>query len=739
LFLETLERFGRGEDFELSEVGRGIRKNGETFEAEIFASPIDAGAQRLLYANMRDVSEHRRAQAAMRSRKDELEALFNALPDLYFRMRADGTILDYHACSSDELYVPPEVFLGRRIQDVLPPDLARLTQAKLSEFLATRKPMAYEYELEIQGRPTPFEARLLPLGDSGDIVTLVRNIAERRRAEQRLRQAATVFESTTEGVFITDSMGEILEINRAFTQITGYGPEEAIGKTPNLLRSGRHDESFYRRLWDALGEEGRWQGEVWNRRKNGEIYPQWLSISRVQNEPGETLNYVAVFSDISSLRHSQEQLEYLAHHDPLTDLPNRLLFTARLEHALATVMRRHKQLAVLFLDLDRFKIVNDSLGHSVGDKVLKRVAHRLASVVRHEDTVARLGGDEFIVLLEDLASASGASEVAEKLIHALEEPFSTDGHDLFLSVSVGISLAPDDGRDVDTLVRNADTAMYKAKSTGRGTYQFYESHLTATAFERVVLESHLRRALERQEFRLAYQPQVHMPSGRIVGAEALLRWEHPDMGLVMPDRFLPLLEESGLILPVGEWILDTACRQAARWRAAGLQLERLAVNLAGIQIERYGLEDVIQRLLEETGLEPSVLEIEITENLFMQDPERVVQVLDRLRALGVQIAIDDFGTGYSSLAYLKRLPIDKLKIDRSFIRDIPGDTDDEAITRAIIGLARTLRLNVIAEGVENQAMVEFLTKEGCDLAQGFRYGAPMDAATFATLLDPRSS
>ena len=557
------------------------------------------------------------------------------------------------------------------------------------------------------------------------------DVTEQVRAEARLRQAASVFSSTEEGVVITDPGGVIIDVNPAFTEITGYSRAEAIGKNPRILRSDRQDAAFYAALWQSLNATGRWQGEIWNRRKSGEIYPEWLTINAVRDEDAQLVNYVAVFSDISGIKQSQAQLAHLAHHDPLTDLPNRLLFHDRLGHALSRADRDGSQLAVLFIDLDRFKHINDSLGHLAGDGLLQEVARRLTGAVRREDTVARMGGDEFTLLLEDLRRPEDAAVLARKLLEALGDPYAIAGRELFVTASVGISLYPRDGQSAEELVRNADAAMYQAKDAGRNGYHFYTPQLTAAALQRVHLEADLRRALGRGELVVHYQPQIELGSGRLIGAEALVRWRHPEQGLIAPDRFIHLAEDTGLIIELGELVLRAACRQAMDWLASGVPIERIAVNVSAQQVQRSDFVGTVRDVLADTGLPPRHLELEVTETFIMGQAEEGIRALHQLREMGVRLAVDDFGTGYSSLGYLKRLPIHMLKIDRSFVSELHGDSEDLAIAKAVIALGRTLGLQVIAEGVEHDDQAGLLLAEGCHYAQGYLFGRPLEGADFA--------
>ncbi|TFW18026.1 bifunctional diguanylate cyclase/phosphodiesterase [Duganella callida] len=552
------------------------------------------------------------------------------------------------------------------------------------------------------------------------------DITERKEAEEKLRLSATVIEHIADGVVVLDAEGTIVAVNPAFTLITGYSEAEALGRDRTLTRSGRHEAGFYEQMWQDQLEKGFWRGELWSQRKNGDMYLEFLTVSAVRDPRGKTTHYVGVFSDITKAKESQDKLDHLAHHDPLTGLPNRLLFHDRLQHALQRASRDGEQLALLFIDLDRFKNVNDTLGHHIGDELLKQVARALQDRLREGDTLARLGGDEFIVLLENIENQYGASQVAEKLVQMFEQPFMVAGHELFVTCSVGISLFPDDAADLNMLIRNADVAMYQAKARGRNGYSFYAPSMTGEGVERLRLETFLRRSIEKEEIFLNYQPQVQIDTGRLVGVEALVRWNHPELGLIPPIRFIPLAEDTGFINQLGKWVLHEACRQMVRWQEAGLHVPKIAVNLSAKQFERGSIVNMVADILRETGLEPQRLQLEVTESVIMNTGDAMVFIND-LHSIGVALAIDDFGTGYSSLAYLKQLPVQTLKIDRSFIKDISTDVNDEAIAIAIIQLGKSMNLSVIAEGVETEEQAGFLLRHGCNLAQGYYYSRPLTA------------
>lgn len=566
------------------------------------------------------------------------------------------------------------------------------------------------------------------------VVITMFDITESRQSEEALRLAASVFDHSVEAIMITDARRRILSVNKAFTGLTGFASEEVIGQTPAMLSVTHQGRNQYEETWRAAEEQGNWQGEVWQRRRDGSEFPEWLSIGAVRDRAGLISNYVAVFSDITERKASEARIAFLAHHDPLTGLPNRVLFQARLDQALARAERRNGRVALLFLDLDRFKTINDSLGHLSGDRLLQAVAQRLQNCVHDADTICRQGGDEFIIVLSEVADAEVPARVAEKILRRLAEPFDIDGHVLGTSFSIGISIYPEDGQHVDRLMKNADTAMYHAKESGRNTYRFFTERMNANALERLQLESLLRGALERNELTLYFQPQLNLHRGAVVGAEALLRWKSGLLGFLPPGRFIPVAEESGLIIPIGRWVLREACRQAAGWYRSGVRGVTVAVNISALQFRRDDIVANVAHALAEAGLPAELLELELTESLLMDQAEEMLETVQRLKRLGVRLSIDDFGTGYSSLSYLKRFAVDRLKIDQSFVRDIVEDPDDAAIVRAVIQLGRSLKLDVIAEGAETLAQIDFLMREGCCEAQGYYFCPPVSGEAFAAML-----
>ena len=545
-----------------------------------------------------------------------------------------------------------------------------------------------------------------------------------RENARELSLAAQVFESATEGIIVTDPDNRIVAVNPAFSEITGYSEQEALGNNPSFMASGNHKSDFYQMMWQRLLEDGSWQGEVWNRRKDGVLFPEWLSLSVVRADDGSVKNFIATLTDISLRKQSEERLRYLAEYDSLTDLPNRRLLADRATQAIRMARHNGQQLALLFVDLDRFKNINDSLGHDIGDRLLCVVGERLKKVVRDGDSVSRVGGDEFVVLCPEVNLPDQVANIAQRITQIVSAPIELEGHSLACTPSVGIAFFPEDGHDFETLYRNADAALYHAKAQGRNQYQFFTQKMNEEVSQRLAMENALRLGIQREELRLVYQPQYCIGSRNIRGVEALVRWQHPEQGLVPPNEFIPLAEESGLILPLGEWVMKEACSQGKAWLDQGYIEIEMAVNVSAMQF-RYGLVALVERVLQESGFPARLLVIEVTESILMEDAEQAAQILRELKQLGVWIALDDFGTGYSSLSYLKRFPLDKLKIDQAFIRDLPNVSEDIAITSSIIALARNLKLLTVAEGVETESQLAFLNEQGCQIAQGYLLDKPL--------------
>jgi diguanylate cyclase (GGDEF)-like protein/PAS domain S-box-containing protein len=645
----------------------------------------------------------------------------------------EGTIADANAAAAEMLGCQLDQLLGRPLGTLGLADGDALLASLNADAQISDAPLRRcETQLHRQNHgalPIDLTHRVAIVDGTHFGVLLGRDASARMAAESQLRLAARVIARSGEGIIIADADGRIIDVNSAFENITGYSREESIGRNPNFLSSGRQDSAFYAKMWQALNGEGFWQGEIWNRRKNNEVFPEWLSLSAIRDDAGVVTNYVATFSDVTEARAREARIQHMAHHDFLTGLPNRFLLTDRFRQVAAAAERNNSRFAVLFIDLDRFKNVNDTLGHSVGDQLLRDVAARLGSMVRGTDTISRQGGDEFLVLLGEIDAPEAAAMVARKLMQVLSEPFVLDGHPVTMTPSIGIAISPEDGSDLDSLLKHADLAMYDAKQQGRNNYQFFRREMNARSLELLLMESDLRQALRKSEFELHYQPQISVKDGRPLGLEALLRWRHPERGLVSPADFIPMAEETGLILPIGQWVLNTACQQLAQWRANGWPDLCVAVNLSAAQFRQQDLLGQVKMALSAAHLPAEALELEVTESILMIDADGTAKMLHALNAMGVRLSIDDFGTGYSSLAYLKRFSVSTLKVDRSFVQGIGSDNEDAAICTAIIGLARSLRLSVVAEGVETQAQYDWLAKAGCHIIQGYFTGRPAPAAT----------
>ncbi len=594
----------------------------------------------------------------------------------------------------------------------------------------------FELHDKRDGAFNPYDVELLEGLAAGAAVALenAQILLERSEMEQSLRQARSLYENSSEGMVITSTEPEILAVNPAFSHITGYSEAEVLGRNPRILQSGRHNQAFYAEMWRALTEEGVWRGEIWNRRKSGEIYPEWLTISAVLNPAGETSHYVSVLSDISVLKRSQERMEYLAHHDALTGLPNRLLCRIRLQHALERAQRNARQVGVIFLDLDGFKDVNDSLGHPVGDELLKQVAQRLEARIRKEDTVARFGGDEFLLILEEINEPQAVALVAESVLRALNEAFMLGEHEVFISASMGVSLYPQDGANNTTLMKHADLALYRAKAEGKNNYQFFSLSLAVGVGERIKLEAELRHAVERNELSIIYQPLVRVASGEVIALEAMLRWQHPEYGRVSPERFIPIAEQTGLIVPIGEWALGQACHQLQRFHGEGYSGLRVAVNLTSRQLQRGRVAQVIPQILRQAGLIPGNLVLELTEQAFFDQERDASDALAELRNQGVHLTVDSFGTGFASITYLRRHLADTLKFDCSMVAKLNMDAKLRCVVEGMFSIGKGLGYRVQAKGVETRAQLAFLREAGCEVAQGYLYSPALVATDMSALL-----
>ena len=708
-----------------------ITKYGEFRDIEWYDKTLrdDSGKAIGLLAIGQDITDKLRVQRELVKNEQQFRNLVEMTSDVVWEIDNELRITYVSPQIEQELGFPADSFIGKQPLDMMS---ATEKEKQISFFQSMiTDPRQFHREasllrkdnqeviVEVKGSPF-FDTSGNFLGYRG----INRDISARKIAEEQMRLSAMVLDNTLEGVMITDDQLNIIMVNPAFIKTTGYSEEEAIGQQPSLLSSGRHDLAFYKNLWKVLKTTGQWQGEIWNRRKDGDIYPEWLNISVIKDEQDNVINYAGVFSDITTQEHVRDRLHNLAYYDALTKLPNRELFHDRLQNALAQSRRQGSMVGLMFLDLDRFKNINDTLGHRAGDELLRAVAAKLQNSTRDMDTVSRLGGDEFTIILPAISGAEDAAKIAQKIIDSFSQSIRLDdGTELFSATSIGISIFPNDGENDEVLIKNADTAMYRAKAAGGG-YQFYTAEMSAQFTELMHLESELHKALDGDELSLAYQPQIDLKTGRLVGMEALARWYHPTLGWISPAKFIPIAEETGLIQQLGDWVIREACLQAAQWRVSIGDDWRMAVNISARQIRGKNLQAYIKKVLKETGVPGHMLELEFTESALIDNIDDIQQLIEKAKDDGIHLSIDDFGTGYSSLSYLKRFSIDKLKIDQSFVRDIVTDKNDASIVKTIINMGHNLDLIVIAEGVETAEQLKFLTENGCDEVQGYYFSPP---------------
>jgi diguanylate cyclase (GGDEF)-like protein/PAS domain S-box-containing protein len=719
------------------------RKDGGIINVEVSVVPLYLGDELVLFNSSRDITERKRAEKRISESENKYRLLIELAKDAIFLADAQShTIIDCNISATKLLGKPKDEIIGLHQSKIHPPEKIEYYQQIFRSHIESGKDIAEDVMvLHHEGYhiPVDIHASVFYLDDRQVVLGIFREISDRKRAEAEMRIAATAFESQ-EGMLVTDDAGVILRVNRAFTEITGYMADEVIGKSPKMLSSGYHDRQFYAEIRDCIANSGSWDGEIWDKRKNGEIFPQHLSITAVKNEAGSVTNYVATFIDITSSKAAEDEIRSLAFYDALTGLPNRRLLLDRLGQALATSLRSGRSGAVLFLDLDHFKILNDTMGHDVGDLLLIQVAERLKECVREGDTVARLGGDEFIVMLEDLSeestqAAAQVETISHKILTYLNQTYQLGKNEYRSASSIGIVIFNDDKFTQEDLLKQADIAMYQAKKSGRNTLRFFDQKMQEAISARVALERELRIALSEEQFQLHYQIQVDQ-FNRPIGAEVLLRWRHPEKGLLSPIEFIAVAEETGLILPIGLWVLDSACAQLMLWQQeARTEHLSLSVNVSAKQFRQDDFADQVRSMIARRRINTTKLKLELTESILMDNLEDTIMTMNVLRNLGVQFSLDDFGTGYSSLQYLKQLPLDQLKIDQTFVRDIVDDAHDRSIVRTIIAMANSLELNVIAEGVELIEQREILLNKGCTLYQGFLFGQPVSISEFENNLE----
>lgn len=703
---------------------RCIKKDGSTLWLNVTnsLSLTEKKKPKSLTCFVMDITKQINLEQEIISHEENFKVLYEEIPYAYQSLNEEGYIQNVNKKWLELTGYSKEEVIGKKFSSFISDDES-IVKNNFTRFKKNRYVNDVQYSFIKKDKSvilTSFNGQITEINDELRTHCILEDITNKNKIDKKLKLSDIVFENTTEGIIITNAKNIIVSVNKAFTDITHYSKEDICRKTPSMFKSGKHDQKFYTKLWESLHTNGFWKGEIYNRKKNGEIYIEWLNISTVKNSRNEITNYIAIFSDITKSKKSAEKIEYLAHHDSLTNLPNRLLLNARLEQSLERATQEQERLAVLFIDIDNFKIVNDSYGHSTGDELISLVAKRLQKDIRKNDTIARIGGDEFIIVIEDIKEQSNIEKIAGKILQEFEDPIELEKHNFDTTVSIGISIFPNNGFNTEDLIKHADTAMYSAKNSGKNQFKFYNNQMTSEIFEKIIMKQEIKDAIENDEFEVYYQPQIDIKQNKIIGAEALVRWNHKSLGLIHPSNFIPHAEETKLIIPLGKYVLKKACTFMKRLHEEKVLEEgRIAVNISGEQIKYSDISKTVINTISNTNLDPRYLEIEVTETFIMDDIDKSIAILHDLKNIGVTLSIDDFGTGYSSLSYIKQFPIDKLKIDKSFIDELPYNHKDVAIATTVIALAKGLRLKTIAEGVENKDQEKFLEEAGCDEIQGW--------------------
>lgn len=666
---------------------------------------------------------------------NEYEALFNIMPAQIWYKDTNNKIIRVNKQVENDIGLHAKDFVGRGAEELFPAYSAQYYEDDLEVIRSGKPKMGIIEQINnSKGEILWISTSKIPTTNSRGMVTglvaLVLDVTESKKMEKQIPIWAKIFESSGEAISVTDADNRFVAVNRVFSLATGYSPDEIMGKEPSLLKSGHHDNLFYQNMWASINQTGSWQGEIWEKRKDGVIYLKWLRIDQIKDAEGNLINYLARFTDLSEAKAIEERIHYLDRHDALTGLPNRKELSNQLLAEIEKSQQSGKRIGVISLNLDRFKNINDSLGHKAGDAFLKELAGRLQSIKSKTSVIARFSGDSFILIVPTITQRDEMITIINDIMRVLEKPLLFDGLELSVTASIGVSVFPDDGETAEVLIRNADTAMHRVKDNGRNFYEFFEANMNEYASERLILENSLRRALERKEFVLFYQPKFDSKTEKMIGVEALIRWMHPTRQIVAPGEFIAILEDTGLIIPIGEWVLLEACRQHRQWIERGMPPIPISVNISAIQFHDKGFLSMLSGVIQECGIEPGYLDLEVTESVVMRQPEFVIKQLECMKDMGISLSLDDFGTGFSSLSYLRHFPLDRLKIDQSFVLGLAVDSVNEAIIESVVALGKSLKIKTIAEGVETVEALNFLRRIGCDEIQGYFFSKPLSNKEF---------